>query len=206
MITITDKKIKMSAEEYNEFLSSIGGEGKIDKNGIVEIHRDGTLELQEEIDGYLNQHTHYVYDFYRPDNSEDPDWDEIVAKARHFNKKREEDNMKEIIKKLEGEYITVGSNWVKENDEVLYEFLLEQLYMYKNKEANSTNKEDIINFENGDWLVEVYFGPDGMSYCAGPDKQSINNQPPWGQDSWEDWEDEQLELYLIEIKEDDEEA
>ena len=87
MITITDKKIKMSVKEYNEFLSSVGGEGKIDKNGIIEIHRDGTLELQEEEeDGYLSRHTYYIYDFYRPDSPEDPDWKEIVAKARHFKK------------------------------------------------------------------------------------------------------------------------
>ena len=90
MITITDKKIKMSAEEYNEFLASIGGEGKILKNGIVEIHKDGTLELREEEEsGYLNQHTYYIYDFYRPDNSEDPDWEEIIDDIKQFIKERD---------------------------------------------------------------------------------------------------------------------
>ena len=87
MITITDKKIKMSAEEYNEFLDWIGGEGEINKKGIIEIHKDGSVELQEEVDGYLNQYTYYIYDFYRPNHDNDPDWDEIVDKARHFKKK-----------------------------------------------------------------------------------------------------------------------
>ena len=88
MITITDKKIKMTAEEYNELLDWIGGEGEINKKGIIEIHKDGSVELHEEIDGYLNQHTHYVYDFYRPDNSEDPNWEEIIDDIKQFIKER----------------------------------------------------------------------------------------------------------------------
>ena len=90
MITIKPSMIKMSVEEYNEFLDWIGGDGEIgNKEGIVEIYKDGSVEVQEVADGKLNPHTYYLYDFYRPDNSEDPDWEEIIDDIKQFIKERD---------------------------------------------------------------------------------------------------------------------
>ena len=110
---------------------------------------------------------------------------------------------KEQINSLIGHNIIKSAEWLEKNDPELLDWIVMSEYWGRGYDEKPDRSAAV---------VELYFRESGVSYTATfeghPEgvRQSLSNQPTWGQDSWEDWEDEQLELYLIEIKEDDEEA
>ena len=85
---------------------------------------------------------------------------------------------------------------VEENDQELLDWITSSEYWgrgYDEKPARS------------DAIVEVHFNEDGVEYYAtfkGHKDEDCpsRNQPPWGEDSYEDWETEDLKKYYKEAK------
>ena len=68
--------------------------------------------------------------------------------------------------------------------------------------VNEANEENIQQFFDGRYLIDINFSDNGVSYAASYDRQSLNNQDNWGEDEWDDWDDiEQLKLYYNKVKE-----
>jgi hypothetical protein len=99
----------------------------------------------------------------------------------------------EMIKQMEGEIVTVGGEWLIENDEEMLEWIIASKYWGRGYENIEIKPEDVV--------LELHFGSRGVDYNVTfeghPEgvEQSLNNQPPWGEDTWEDWEDEDIKKY-----------
>ena len=99
----------------------------------------------------------------------------------------------EMIKQMEGEIVTVGGEWLLENDEEMIEWLTGSKYWGRGHENIEIKPEDVV--------LEMHFESRGVAYKATfeghPEgvEQSLNNQPMWGDDSWEDWAVEEIEKY-----------
>ena len=107
---------------------------------------------------------------------------------------------KRLIKKLEGEYFRVSSEWAHENDKILFDFIEDKLREYVIDKDNSASKEDLKSFQEGDYWIDIKFSDNGVSYSAGRDIQNINNQPNWGEDDYKYIEVKVLERYLEELE------
>jgi len=99
----------------------------------------------------------------------------------------------EMIKQMEGEIVTVGGEWLLENDEEMIEWLIGSKYWGRGHENIEIKPEDVV--------LEMHFESRGVAYKATfeghPEgvEQSLNNQPPWGEDCWEDWTVKEIEKY-----------
>ena len=147
--------------KYSNILELIEEKGKIPMRCI----EDGDLEaLTNEIEdlGYKCKL--------------DPSTDYLLA---------EKLTTREFFKKLLGEYnygttFSTTTAWVKENDQEMYDYLLEQM--------EYCTLEELEEFKNGDWEVEYVFreGRDKdeieILVTAGRDSQHIANQPAWSQE------------------------
>ena len=107
---------------------------------------------------------------------------------------------KMIEKLVEKGSIVVDSGWLKKNDEDLYYYLKEKLQSFVADKANTADEENMKLFEAGEYLIELVFDEGGTRVYAGETQQVINNQPPWSEDSWEDWETEMIEKYYWSIQ------
>lgn len=98
--------------------------------------------------------------------------------------------IQELFRKLAGKYnggtyFVVSSDWVKENDEGVYDTLLEMLEEFASDESNACSEKDVENFTAGEWDVEYLFRPGEtedeieVSVTAGRDGQMLANQPAW---------------------------
>ena len=106
---------------------------------------------------------------------------------------------KRLIKKLEGKYVRVSSEWVKDNDKILFDFIEDKLREYVIDKDNSASKEDLNSFQEGNYWIDIKFSDNGVSYSAGRDIQNINNQPNWGEDDYKYIEVKVLERKLREL-------
>jgi hypothetical protein len=99
----------------------------------------------------------------------------------------------EMIKQMEGEIVTVGGEWLLENDEEMLEWITDSKYWGRGHENIEIKPEDAV--------LEVHFESRGVAYNVTfeghPEgvEQSLNNQPSWGEDSWEDWTVGEIEKY-----------
>jgi len=104
----------------------------------------------------------------------------------------------EMIKQMEGEIVIVGGEWLLENDEEMIEWLTGPDYWGRG--------HDDIEVKPDDAVLEMHFESGGAAYKAtfeGPPEgveQSLNNQPMWGDDSWKDWETEDIKKYYMLVK------
>ena len=128
---------------------------------------------------------------------------EIIREAlQNYFKGENKMTRQKLIEKLKGNTITVTSDWLEENDDLLYEFLKDKLQGFVVDPANEANEENIQQFFDGRYLIDINFYDNGVSYAASYDRQSLNNQDNWGEDEWDDWDDiEQLKLYYNKVKE-----
>jgi hypothetical protein len=99
----------------------------------------------------------------------------------------------EMINEMKGEIVTVSGEWLIENDEEMLEWIIASKYWGRGHENIEIKPEDVV--------LELHFGSRGVDYNVtfeghpeGVEK-SLNNQPPWGEDTWEDWEDEDIKKY-----------
>lgn len=104
----------------------------------------------------------------------------------------------EMIKEMEGKIITVGGEWLLENDKEMIEWLTGSEYWGRGHEDIEIKPEDAVS--------EMHFETRGVAYKATfeghPEgvEQSLNNQPMWGDDSWEDWDTEDIKKYYLLVK------
>ena len=104
----------------------------------------------------------------------------------------------EMIKQMEGEIVTVGGEWLLENDEEMIEWLTGSKYWGRGHENIEIKPEDAV--------LEMYFEEGGVTYKATfeghPEgvEQSLNNQNMWGDDSWKDWGTEYIKKYYMLVK------
>ena len=104
---------------------------------------------------------------------------------------------KEIIEQLkEIGNITLNS---KELEDVMYEvyFYLEE--MFKGFAADPNNKateKELKDFQEGRYLVAIYFGDKRITYTVGRDYQQLSNEPNWAEDDYNDIETETFAALL----------
>ena len=104
----------------------------------------------------------------------------------------------EMIEELTGEIVTVGGEWMEENDPEMLDWITSNRYWGRGyKKAPSREKA----------YVRLEFDEGGVRYIAiatAADEvdvdQSLNNQPPWGEDTWEDWTVEDIKKYYMLVK------
>ena len=104
----------------------------------------------------------------------------------------------EMIKQMEGKIVIVGGEWLLENDEEMIEWLTGSDYWGR--------EHDDIEIKPDDAVLEMHFESGGVAYKATfeghPEgvEQSPNNQSMWGDDSWKDWETEDIKKYYMLVK------
>jgi hypothetical protein len=104
----------------------------------------------------------------------------------------------EMIKQMEGEIVTVGGEWLLENDPEMLDWLTGSKYWGRGHENIEIKPEDAV--------LEMHFSEGGVAYKATfeghPEgvEQSLNNQNMWGDDSWKDWGTEYLKKYYMLVK------
>ena len=146
----------------------------------------------------------YIEDEQYDRLQEEDNKSKAVRKAldMYYQNQKEENKMtrKELIEGMKGNSIIVDAGWLEENDPEMLEWLTGSEYWCKGFENMEINPEDAV--------LEMHFESRGVAYKATfkghPDGigQSLNNQPMWGDDNWEDWDDmEQLRKYYQKIKE-----
>ncbi|MCF8002514.1 MAG: type II toxin-antitoxin system HicB family antitoxin [Halanaerobiales bacterium] len=103
-----------------------------------------------------------------------------------------------LIEKLKGKRILVDAEWLEENDSELLEWITSSEYWGRGYDYTPGRSEAVIKIECDEGGTRYYATfeshPNGV-------QQSLNNQPAWGEDKWEDWDDiEQLKKYYKEVK------
>jgi hypothetical protein len=102
----------------------------------------------------------------------------------------------QMIAELVGKTVVVGGEWLLENDPEMLDWITSSKYWGRGHE----------NIKPEDAVLEMYFESEGVTYKATfeghPEgvEQSLNNQPMWGEDSWDDWETEDIKKYYILVK------
>ena len=95
----------------------------------------------------------------------------------------------ESLKKIEN--ITLNSKQVEDIMPLTYEYLEEMFKGFVADPSNAATEEELEAFQNGEYLVDIYFD-DKITYTAGADAQQLANEPHWAEDSWDDIETETL--------------
>jgi hypothetical protein len=75
-------------------------------------------------------------------------------------------------------------------------FLKEKFEGFAADPNNTATKEELQDFQNGKFLVEILFKEDEVVYFVGADAQQLANEPRWGEDDWNDIETETLKELL----------
>ena len=95
-----------------------------------------------------------------------------------------------LIEELTGERLLLDSKWLEENDPEMLDWITSSKYWGRGSDRKPDPSEAI---------VELQFGEEGVQYYASTEGHQdfwpSQNQPPWGEDSWEDWAVEAIEKY-----------
>ena len=98
---------------------------------------------------------------------------------------------REMIRELTRERILLDAAWIEENDPELFEWITSSKYWGRGSDRNP---------DPSGTIVELQFGEDGVKYYPDGVKQSLDNQPVWGDGNWEDWSTEDIEKYYKLLK------
>ena len=102
---------------------------------------------------------------------------------------------KELIEKMTGERVVVDAEWLEENDPEMLAWITSSEYWRRGYDRN---------LEASETIVELKFDEGGVAYYANleanKDKYPSQNQPPWGEDNWEDWSVEDIKKYYEMVK------
>jgi hypothetical protein len=160
---------KLLASKYNNVVELIEETGKIPMR-CIDDGELGALTQEIEALGYkckLDSSTNYLL-------------------AEKMTRKEMIENLKEIGN------ITLDS---KELADLMYEvyFYLEEKFKgFVNDPNNTATKEELQDFQNGEYLVEILFKEDEVVYFVGADAQQLSDDPRWGEDDYDDIETETL--------------
>jgi len=95
----------------------------------------------------------------------------------------------QMIAELVGKTVVVTAEWCKENDD---EELLDSI-----TSSNNWGKGIERKLEKSEAIIEMHFDEGGVTYYAdyesSKDDYPSQNQPPWGEDSWDNWDIEAVE-------------
>jgi hypothetical protein len=101
----------------------------------------------------------------------------------------------EMINEMKGEIVTVSGEWLLENDPEMLVWITSNKYWDIGYEKTPSREKVWLRLE---------FDEGGVRYTATTEEvdveQSLNNQIPWGEDSWEDWNDIELIPYYNEMQ------
>mgnify|MGYP000601211227 CR=1 FL=1 len=93
---------------------------------------------------------------------------------------------------------------VKENDYETYFYLHDILLGFVHDKHNLADEKDLLNYENGEYLVRYDFLGDVLHITAGANMQQINNQIPWTiekrKNVIENLDDEVLLYYVVQAQ------
>jgi hypothetical protein len=100
-----------------------------------------------------------------------------------------------MINDMIGKSIIVDAKWCKGHDEELLDWVTSSKYWGRGYNEEIPAKKAII---------ELKFDEDGVRYCAAfkgykDDDCPSRNQPPWGEDSWDDWDYKAIKKYYDEF-------
>ena len=102
---------------------------------------------------------------------------------------------KKLIEELTGERVVVDAEWLEENDPELLNWITSSEYWRRGYDRNPEASEAI---------VELQFDEGGVAYYANleanKDKFPSQNQPPWGEDGWDNWSVEDIKKYYEMVK------
>jgi hypothetical protein len=103
----------------------------------------------------------------------------------------------QMIAELVGKTVIVNAKWCKENDdEELLDFITS---------SNNWGKGIERKLEKAEAVIEMQFDEGGVTYYAdyesSKDDYPSQNQPPWGDDSWDGWDIEAVEKVYRKITE-----
>ena len=107
------------------------------------------------------------------------------------------DMKKSLINQMKDSRIILKAEWLEENDPEMLDWITSNKYWGRGYEEKPNRSKAV---------VELYFDEGGVEYKATFEdhpngvKQSLNNQGPWGEDSWEDWTTENIKKYYELIK------
>jgi len=103
------------------------------------------------------------------------------------------ENKEILIQELIGKSIEIDAEWLEENDSELLDWITSSKYWGRGYDFVPERSEAVVRVEFDEAGIRYYVTFE--SHLEGV-QQSLNNQPAWGEDSWEDWEDtEQLKKY-----------
>lgn len=122
---------------------------------------------------------------------------EFMEEYIQNNKEEKEMTRREFIEQLKGNSIVVDSEWLQENDEGLLEWITTSAYWGRGFDKEISHNEVVVKIEFDAGGVRYYATfeshPEGV-------RQSLANQEPWGEDSWNDWGTENIQKYLNKLK------
>mgnify|MGYP000273901199 CR=1 FL=1 len=102
----------------------------------------------------------------------------------------------EIIKNLkEIGFMTLGSRELRGVMPEVYFYLEEKFRGFVADPNNEATEEKLKDFQEGGYLVEIYFD-DEVTYTVGVDAQQLANEPCWAVDNYDDIETETLAALL----------
>jgi hypothetical protein len=104
----------------------------------------------------------------------------------------------EMIKNLKEEIgsLTLDSRGLEDIMPLAYDFLEEKFKGFVADPNNEATEEDLKAFRNGEYLVDIYFLDDKVTYTVGADAQYLSNEPNWAEDDYNDIETETLVALL----------
>jgi hypothetical protein len=103
----------------------------------------------------------------------------------------------EMIKRLkEIGSLTFDSKELEEIMPEVHFYLEDEFKGFVANPNNEATEEELEAFQNGEYLVDIYFLDDEVTYTVGKDSQQLSNEPNWGEDDYDDIETETLAALL----------
>lgn len=146
--------------------------------------------FNEEEDDYENT----VYTYVTTTTTEPP---AIGGTMWEAAQKERKETLRKIIEKVEGTYIRVESDWLKENAETLYDGILAQLDQFAADPQSPTKEEDVERWKKEGFMADIYFDEQELHTTAGFDVEELSTQPTWFVDKYEDYDREELKNLLL---------
>jgi hypothetical protein len=102
----------------------------------------------------------------------------------------------EMIKQMKGNYIDVDYEWLMKNDPEMLDWVCKSDYWGRGFEKAPSREKAWLRLE---------FDEGGIRYIATTADEidvhhSLGEQPPWGEDHWEDWKTEDIQKYYMLVK------
>lgn len=104
----------------------------------------------------------------------------------------------EMIKNLKEEIgsLTLDSKKLQDIMPEVYGYLEEKFEGFVVDPSNTATKEELKDFQEGNYLVDIYFLDDKVTYTVGKHTQQLSNEPNWAEDDYNDIETETLAALL----------